>query len=189
VQIALEIHSQALRRQKQQADSVCRKTSRLRLIGRLIALTIVLAAIAIFIWGLIFDKTTYAVAVTNLEMTFVITDADTGQPISNATIDLIAEEHESGVMRQAQVISLVTDQDGKARFVREKNSCEYVIRPFSKTETLIDLTWASVDVAADGYSPAGPIWLHTAKHKDKGRGEGGPKVEFKVPLSKQVQKQ
>src|SRR5262249_37509453 len=134
-----------------------------------------------------YSQTIYALASRNLEMVFVVTDAETGEPIPNASIDLMAEKHKEKGLEQ-QVIKLMTDDEGRARFVHENNWCEDVIRPFRKTVTLIELTWASVNVSATGYSPVEQMWLHTAKYDNKGYFSkvGVQRVEFNVPLNKRA---
>jgi hypothetical protein len=118
---------------------------------------------------------------------FVVTDAETGEPIANASIALMAEEYqEKGLERQ--IIKLVTNSEGRAKFVRENNSCEDVLRPLRKTVTLIDLTWASVNVSAKGFSPVEQMWLHTSKYENKGLFSESrlQRVELKVPLHKRA---
>jgi len=159
-----------------------------RLIGKLTILSIVLVAIALVTWGFTFGKTTYALASTKLEILFIVTDAETGEPIPLASVDLLVEQHDKGFMQQAQVITLVTDKDGKASYVRDNNSCEYIIRPFRKTVTALDLTWATVSVSANGYDPVGPLWLHTVKRDNEAYVDGGLRVEFRVPLTKETEK-
>jgi hypothetical protein len=154
---------------------------------RPIMIGLFMAGIALLVCLTPYSQTIYALASRNLEMVFVVTDAETGELIPNASIDLMAEEYkENGLERQ--VIKLVTDNEGRARFVHENNSCEDVIRPFKKTVTLIDLTWASITVSGKGYSPVEQMWLHTAKYKNKGYFSEGPfqQVEFNVSLHKRT---
>ena len=135
-----------------------------------------------------YSQKIYALGSQNLEMVFVVTDAETGEPIPNASIDLLMEA--GAWNKEVGVVHLVTDDKGTVRHVHENNSCEDVIRPFRKTVTLIDLTWASVNVSATGYSPVEQMWLHTAKYEDKGIYSEGrfQRVEFTVPLHKQADK-
>jgi hypothetical protein len=154
---------------------------------RLIFFGLVVASIAFPLWHVSCGQTFFGLAIRNLEMVFVVTDAETGEPIPNTSIDLVAEEYkEKGLERR--VLKLRTDNEGSAKFVHENNSCEVVIRPFRKTVTLIDLTWASIDVSAKGYSPVEQMWLHTAKFEDKGHFSEGnrQRVEFNVRLRKRA---
>jgi hypothetical protein len=154
---------------------------------RLVTVGLLVAGIAFFLCLIASGQTTYALASRNLDMVFFVTDAGTGEPIPKASIDLITEDNgENGLGRQ--VIGLITDAEGRARFVHENNSCEDVIRPCRKTVTLIDLTWASVDVSAEGYMPIEQMWLHTSKYNNKGYNTEGrfQRVEFSVPLHKRA---
>jgi len=54
-------------------------------------------------------------------MEFVVIDAETGESIPNAAIDVMAEDHTNRVSGQ-RTIKLLTDNEGRARFVRENNS-------------------------------------------------------------------
>jgi len=128
-------------------------------------------------------QTIYALASRKLEMVFHVTDAESGEPIPHASIELIAEGQEEEAPDQG-IIHLVTDGESKASFVREGNSCEDVIRPFRKTTTLIDLTWASATISANGYSPVQGMWLHSAKYENKGYSSDGrcQQVEFNLSL-------
>jgi hypothetical protein len=133
-----------------------------------------------------FCQTTYALASRDLEIVFHVTDAESGEPIPHASIELIAEGQEEGL--EQGITHLVTDDQGKASFVREGNSCEDVIRPFRKTVTLIDLTWASATISATAYSPVQGMWLHTAKYENKGYSSDRrcQQVEFSVPLHRRA---
>jgi len=150
----------------------------------LIVIVLFLAGTAIICWFSV-NGPVLALASRNLEMVFVVTDAETGNPIPNAQVKMAAEEYrENGV--DHQFIELVTDQEGHAKFVHENNPCEDYIRPFRKTVTFIDLTWASIDVSTKSYSPIEQMCLHTAKYDNKGSSSDGlfQGVVFNVPLHK-----
>jgi hypothetical protein len=151
---------------------------------RLIVIGLVVAGIVALLCFIASTGTTFALGSRNLEMLFVVTDAETGEPIPNASIDLLME---AGAWNKEEgVVQLVTDDEGRVRHVHENNSCEDVIRPFRKKETLIDLTWASVNVSAKGYEPVEQIWLHTAKYDNKGYFSEGhfQRIEFNMLLHK-----
>ena len=145
----------------------------------------VVAGVALLPCLIPYCQTVYALASRDLEMVFVVTDAETGEPIPHASIDLLEEEYKGNGPEQ-RVIKLATDDEGMARFVHEDNSCEDIIRPFRKTVTLIDLTWASVNVSAEGYGSVEQMWLHSAECDNKGHSSEDrcQRVEFKVLLSK-----
>lgn len=151
---------------------------------RLIIAGFVLAALALAAVFFGSSQTLVALSTRDLEMLFVVTDAETGEPISNATIRLMADP---GAWNRVEgVFKLVTDRDGRSRFVHENNSCEDIIRPYCKTVTHIDLTWATIDVSANGYKSLKNIYLHTYKYDNKGYiPEGGfQRVEFKMAMQK-----
>jgi hypothetical protein len=127
--------------------------------------------------------TIYALAHRNLEIVFVVTDTATEQPIPKASIVLTVEDYKSQADNQ-RVINLVTDKDGRARFIREDNSCEDVIRPLRKTITLIDLTWGSISATAEGYKPIANMDLYSAKPQDFGFStqDHFQRVELHIPL-------
>ena len=154
--------------------------------SRRIMIGLVVAGIAVILfllWFMPYSQTNYTLAIRNLEMVFVVADAETGEPIPNASIDLMAE---NGL--EQQVIKLLTDNEGRARFVHENNMCEDVIRPFRRTVTLIDLHWASVNVSAKGYRPVEHVWLNTTKYENKGYSSKShcQRVEINVPLQKRT---
>jgi hypothetical protein len=128
----------------------------------------------------LYGQTVYALADRKLEMVFVVADAETGQPVPGARVELLDWTRDP----EHDVCTSVTRTDGTATFYREKNSCEDVIRPFRKTVTLIDLTWASVNVSAKGYQPVEQMWLHGSKYEDHGSSRQGnvQRITFNIPL-------
>ena len=101
---------------------------------------LVVAALA-FLCFIPSNQTIFALVNRNLEMLFVVTNEESGEPIPNASIDLLMEA--GAWNKEVGVVHLVTDDKGRVRHVHKNNSCEDVIRPFRQTVTLIDLTWAS----------------------------------------------
>jgi hypothetical protein len=155
--------------------------------SRLVTGGLVVGGVALILYVFLWNQTIFALVGRDLEMNFVVHDAETDEPIPNAAIDLIAEERkENG--KETRVIKLVTDDDGRARFVHENNSCEDVIRPFRRTVTLIDLTWAVVNVSAKGYRPIEKMWLHFSKYKNLGyiSKDRVQRVEFDIALHRQL---
>jgi hypothetical protein len=149
-----------------------------------IGVVVAVAASAPLIYFANFGQTIYALASTKLELVFVVTDADTGAPIPNATLELIDTGRDPGF----EIFKLVTSADGTAKFFRENNSCENVIRPFRTTVTLIDLTWAELNVSAKGYQSVQRMWLHTAKYENKAYFTEGRlhRLDFRIPLHQEV---
>ena len=134
--------------------------------SRLITYGLLVVAALGFVCFIPFNETIFALANRNLEMLFVVTNEESGEPIPNASIDLLMEA--GAWNKEVGVVHLVTDDKGRVRHVHENNSCEDVIRPFRKTVTLIDLTWASVNVSAEGYQPIEQLELHDFKYDHKG---------------------
>lgn len=131
--------------------------------------------------------TVYALAYRNLEIVFVVTDVATEQPIPNATILLTVGDDKSQGDKN-QVVTLLTDEHGRAKFIREDNSCEDVSRPLRKTVTSIDLTWGSISATAEGYKPMANVDLYSAKPLDMGFStkDHFQRVELHIPLELEV---
>jgi hypothetical protein len=137
--------------------------------------------------GYLYSRTTtFALCSRDLEIVFVVVDAGTGEPIPNASIELTAEGWQEDC-RPQKIATLITDENGTTRLVREKNSCEDVIRPFHKTITFIDLTWAVVNITAEGYSPIEQMWLHDAPKSSNEfiADQRHQRVGLRVPMRKQ----
>lgn len=90
------------------------------LAGSIVIVTILLVVTFLHI------QTIYALAHRNLEIVFVVTDAATEKPIPNTSIILTMEDFKSEPDNQ-QVITLVSDKNGTAKFIRQQNSCEDVL--------------------------------------------------------------
>jgi hypothetical protein len=144
---------------------------------------LIVVVIALLLVPFLAFQTLYALADRNLEIVFVATDAATEKPIPNAEITLTIEEFRDRAENQ-KVITLLTDWEGMASFIREHNSCEDVVRPLRKTVTLIDLTWGSISVTAEGYKPIANMSLYSAKPEDKGYSakDHFQRVELHIPL-------
>jgi hypothetical protein len=126
-----------------------------------------------------------ALSSRNLEMVFLITDSNTGKPVSGASLHLeIVEDRGDGTA--PRVVKLVTNDRGMAVFHRPDNWCDELIRPFCKTMVHHDLTWASLRVTAKGYRKVDHLDLHTFPFEDKGSpGKGEPhRLEFPLTLSR-----
>ena len=110
--------------------------------SRLITCGLLVVAALAFVCFFPFNETIFALSNRNLEMLFVVTNEESGEPIPNASIDLLMEA--GAWNKEVGIVHLVTNDEGKVRHVHKNNSCEDVVRPFRKTVTLIDITWASV---------------------------------------------
>jgi hypothetical protein len=149
---------------------------------------LVVAALLAFLCFCPSQQGMYALVDRNLEMLFVVTNEESGDPIPNASIDLVMEE--GAWNKEVGVVHLVTDDKGRVRHVHEHNSCEDHIRPFRKTVTLIDLCWASVNVSAKGYQQIKDLGLHDFKYDHKGYFSEGnfQRIEFNLRLHNRGEK-
>ncbi len=127
----------------------------------------------------------YALCGRNIEFIFLVTDEQTGEPVTGAQIDIRIEDFDDkGPLVGAK--KLTTDNSGMAKMLRENQMCEDVIRPFRKTITLVNRTWCVFSIGADGYRSIENAWLAEFRYKDKGffPEEGCQRVEFKFALQK-----
>jgi hypothetical protein len=108
------------------------------------------------------SQTIYAVGSCDLELVFVIADAETGEPIQNASIE-ISEEGWQEENRVQKIATLITNEMGTATFIREHNTFEDIERPFRKTVRSIDLTWAAMRIVAEGYESVEQMSLYDAR--------------------------
>src|SRR5438105_325180 len=102
--------------------------------------------------------TTYALASSNIEVQFLVTDARTGGPIPEATIAI--RLNADGNPLERATVKLVTDQQGKASYFRSHVKSEDIIRPFRMTRRTFDLTWAVYSVSAKGFAATMEQPLH-----------------------------
>jgi hypothetical protein len=148
---------------------------------RKIRLGILLLGGALLLFMLIeLSKVTYALGSDNTELTFVIVDAETGQPIPKAVVVLIEEG------RPVQTVKLLTDEQGVAKLVRENVGREDVFGPLRETRTSFYFAGLLLTVSAKGYTPLDFVELHTTPFEDKGRSDDGhfARLEFKLRLAK-----
>jgi hypothetical protein len=147
----------------------------------LVVFTIGAVGFALYVFTL--GKTTYALGSANLELQFVVLDADSNAPIADARIELIDERYWD--VKTPKVEKLATDGNGMATYPVKDNTIEDVIRPLRKTKTLIDLVWASVKIRKLGYEPA-EIWLHNFRYENEGFDADAKlfRLRFNIPLKK-----
>lgn len=129
-------------------------------------------------------STIYALGRMDLEIYVRVVDDATQQPIRGARVALRPENWQ--LDKDVDFSPAATDNAGMVRFFRPRNSCEDIIRPFHRTVTLFDLTWAILSVSADDYRPVEELWLQKARFVHKARGsEGRPhQIEFTIPLQR-----
>jgi len=129
--------------------------------------------------GLSTFRTTYALHIRDVEVVFLVTDITSGKPIQDASIELVIQGDQDTEKRVAR---LVTNQEGKAAFVQEKVFSDDIIRPFRKTHTTFDLTWAVFSVIADGHDSIEKNWLHAWKYENKGYSPDRKLWQLEVPV-------
>jgi hypothetical protein len=148
---------------------------------RKIRLGILLLAGVVLLTMLIeLSKVTYALGSADIEMTFIVLDAETGQPIPKAAVVLIEEG------RPEQRVKLRTDEKGTAKLVRENVPREDVFGPLRETKTSFYLAGSLLTASANGYAPLDLVDLHTTPFEDKGRTDDGRfvRLEFKFRLAR-----
>jgi len=120
----------------------------------------------------------YALGSRTVEFTFVILDEETKKPIPGATIDIWDDPfHPADRKKVAQAVA---DDDGVARFVREKQSVEDVIGISASHKlggvrkhpagvgTFVDRYWCTLDISARGYVPLQYESLASYDYDDNG---------------------
>jgi hypothetical protein len=95
-----------------------------------LAVLIIVTVGALF-WRGLCGQSIMALAVRDLQVEFVITDAETSRPIPDAVVMLQVKERDR-TGDEPQAFRLLTDDQGKATFLHRNNSCEDWIRPFKK---------------------------------------------------------
>jgi hypothetical protein len=94
---------------------------------------------------------------TDLDVEFVISDADTGRPVAGAAVDI---EQEAGGFcrdRDAKQFRLVTGPDGTATHRCLDCMCSGTTR--MKDSFAVHLPYWTFAVSADGYRPSEPVEL------------------------------
>jgi hypothetical protein len=149
------------------------------------ALGLLLSGGALFLlWFFYFSKTTYALGSRDVELEFLILDAETGKPIPGAMVVMQIED-DDGKGNRIKWLRIPADNEGKARLVREQVSCEDIIRPFRGTKTLFDFTHYSYSISAPGYEPLADTDLHTTPFESQGYVDEGrfERLQFKITLA------
>jgi hypothetical protein len=127
-------------------------------------------------------ETIYALAARDVEVVFLVTDAETDKPIPGATVNLLMDA--DGDPREGTRVKLVTDEHGKASYFRNRVMSEDIIKPFQRTRMTFDLGWAVYSVSAKGYTDVKDQWLRDSRYENLGRiGDNHSyRLQFRVPL-------
>jgi hypothetical protein len=126
--------------------------------------------------------TIYGLAHSDQEIVFVVTDAETSKPIPGAVINLRTDGDlatPNGLLAR-----LVTDQTGRATYLRRDEKCEYISKPFRQTKVSLDLTWGEYTVEARAFRAREWTWLGASNFENQGRvGEDRAyRLQFNVRL-------
>lgn len=120
---------------------------------------------------------------TDLEVEFVVTDAESGDPIPNAQVKIHSE---GGVYseRDVQDFVLVANQDGKVRKECAESMCFGSQSRLGLIDTFaVHLPWWYFWVVAEGYESSAPIELDVPENIRQARRVGPGKAKLVVPVS------
>jgi hypothetical protein len=112
-------------------------------------------------------QTIYALCLSDLEIVFLVVDAETGKPISGATVSL-REDFDQGPDVEPKITEkVVTGEDGRAAFLRKSVRSEDIIKPFQPTHRTFDLSWGAYSVSSQGYAAVDDLWLSAANASNR----------------------
>jgi hypothetical protein len=152
--------------------------------NRFVISVVSLLALAALVYFLAPSSITYALCIRDIEFNFLVNDADTGDPIPNATVKIRIDTCSKIRDERWQRLELVTDATGRAKLLRKDASCEDVIRPLRKTVTLVDRTWCVFSIDAPAHKSTKEAWLADVPYEDFGyfKGEALQRIEFRLKL-------
>jgi hypothetical protein len=114
---------------------------------------VLLAGALVVVMLIASTQTTMGIGVCDVEMTFVVRDADTGERIPKAVVLLI----EDGVL--VRPMKLLTDEQGTTTLLREGIMCSTVSGPLRETKTSYNLWRYLAAASAARYAPLDYIEL------------------------------
>jgi len=145
---------------------------------------LIFATVAILVVGLVafftFGQTIKWVGHTDLEVSFVVIDADTGQPVPNATIHIRAEPGGFCEEPQQPEFTITTDENGHAKQLATNCMCFGSKGTFEDTFASHLPQW-SFHATATGYSATDPAFLNvleTARQVQR----GDPLATLSIPI-------
>lgn len=146
--------------------------------------SLLFASAGIFVAGLVaffaFGETIKWVGHTELEVRFVVTDAETGQPIPNATIHISAEPGGFCDDPPQPEFTITTDQGSHAKHVTTNCICFGSKGTFEDTFTSHLPQW-SFHATATGYSETDPAYLDVTENARQVQ-RGDPFATLSVPI-------
>jgi hypothetical protein len=142
-----------------------------------------IAGVVIALGVLIYDRCPVIVWVgsTDLTIEFVVTDADTGQPVEDADVLIRGRTRHESEDREWQ---LKTDRGGIARGFAKGQTCvgrESRLR-FTDTYHVYPAEWV-VRVKAAGYAETDPLDLHEPPFRTAARRNGPHQALLVVPIA------
>lgn len=149
--------------------------------------SLLFASAAILVVGLVaffaLGPTINWVGHTDIEVRFVITDAETGQPIPNAMVHICAEAGAFCDDPQQLEFTITADKDGHASQLATNCMCFGSKGTFKDTFASRLPKW-SFHATATGYSAAEPAYLDVAKNARQVQ-RGDPFATLSVPIRMQ----
>lgn len=128
---------------------------------------------------------------TNLTVEFVVTDAETGEPVKGADLSILSEGgfNEDGrrldkTELKKEEIKLTTDESGTARYVCRKSMCTGSESGLKFTNTYaFALPWWSVTPKATGYAAESAFSLNELEHVRAVKRVGPQQAKLVVPTA------
>lgn len=117
---------------------------------------------------------------TDLEVRFIVTDAETGRPVAHATIHIRAESGGFCDDPQSAKFTIKTDKNGHAKRLATNCECFGSRGTFEDTFGSHVPPW-SFHASAAGYSATIPADLDVRKHARRVQ-RGGPFATLSVPI-------
>ena len=119
---------------------------------------------------------------TDLEIRFSVTDGKTGAPIKDATIHILAEPGGFCEEREKRRFTLVTDENGQAKYLCKSCMCFGSKSAFEDTFA-VHLPWWWFHATAPGYLDLEPEYLDVLEHAHRvKRGDGCATLDVKMVL-------
>lgn len=142
-------------------------------------LMLIAGTIALFVCFRPFFSVKQVLVTKDVEFVFLVTDEKTGRPVPQAAIELQSED-----LLEVRTENLLTDQEGRARYLRAKTRCEEVIQPWQKVTTHVDRSWCRLTIRAPGYRPLEDASLSQYSYEDQGYFPENQRqrVEFTITL-------
>ncbi len=146
-------------------------------------LLLILLLVGLALWFLNNIQRLHWVGYTDLTVEFVVTDAETGQPIEGADLSI----HSEGGFyedRTTHDFVLKTDKEGIARHVCRNSMCFGTSsRWFSPDTFVVHLPWWFIGTTAPGFQKAEPFFLDETQYIRAVRRAGPGQARLTVPIS------